>query len=89
MRHWSLLAILIVSRQRVTAVRVASISFTPTKWQKGLNWEAIEAKVTEAAAQGAELILTPEGALDGYVINEVRLGHAVARCPVTPPQTSR
>ena len=55
-----------------TRVRIASISVIPDKWQKERNWMRIEKKVREAAIDGgAELVITPEGALEGYVINEV------------------
>ena len=53
------------------SLRVASVSLTPTKWDKEGNWALIEQRVRAAAATGADLIITPEGALDGYVINEV------------------
>ena len=52
-------------------LRVASISFVPKKWDKDANTAQIEKLVTEAAKQNAQLIVTPEGALDGYVVNDV------------------
>jgi len=52
-------------------LRTASISFVPTKWDKEANATRIETLVTEAANRNAKLIVTPEGALDGYVVNEV------------------
>jgi predicted amidohydrolase len=55
-----------------TRIRIASISVIPDKWEKERNWIRIEKKVREAAIDGgAELVVTPEGALEGYVINEV------------------
>lgn len=53
------------------SLRVASLSFVPVKWDKAANAATIEKMVREAAAQRAELIVTPEGALEGYVVNEV------------------
>jgi predicted amidohydrolase len=52
-------------------LRVASVSFVPTKWDKDANVEQIEKLMHDAARQGARLVVTPEGALDGYVVNEV------------------
>lgn len=52
-------------------LRVASISFVPTKWDKDANVVQIEKYMRDAARQGARLVVTPEGALDGYVVNEV------------------
>lgn len=55
-----------------TNVRIASISVIPDKWEKEKNWNRIAKKVREAVIEGgAELVVTPEGALEGYVINEV------------------
>lgn len=58
-----------VTRERV---RVASAAVLPDKWDKEANWKRIERLVRQAATEGgAELVVTPEGALEGYVINEV------------------
>ncbi len=58
--------------QKTDRIRVASVSVLPDRWQKEINWQRIEALVRQAAAQGgAQLVVTPEGALDGYVINDV------------------
>jgi len=53
-------------------VKIASLSFVPEKWNKEKNLERIEAMSREAVKEGAELIITPEGALEGYLINVVR-----------------
>ena len=58
-------------RQTMTRVRVASASVVPDKWEKEKNWIRIERKVREAAGNGADIVVTPEGVLEGYVINEV------------------
>jgi predicted amidohydrolase len=50
---------------------VASVSIFPEKWNKPANADKIERLVRAAAADGAELVITPEGVLEGYVINEV------------------
>lgn len=52
-------------------LRVASVSIFPEKWNKPANADKIEKMVREAAAQKAELVITPEGVLEGYVVNEV------------------
>jgi len=58
--------------QTVTGLRVASAAVLPDKWDKETNWRRIEKMVREAAVMGgAELVVTPEGVLEGYVINEV------------------
>lgn len=57
--------------QTMTRVRIASASILPDKWEKERNWTRIEKKVRKAAGNGAHVVVTPEGALDGYVINEV------------------
>ena len=60
------------TEQTITNVRIASASIVPDKWEKETNWRRIERMVREAAAVGgANVVVTPEGALDGYVINEV------------------
>ncbi len=58
--------------QSVTTIRVASASVFPKKWDKQTNWQRIE-KLVRAAVKdgGAQLVVTPEGALEGYVINQV------------------
>ena len=52
-------------------VKVASLSFVPKKWDKQANLATMEKMAREAACNGAKIIVTPEGALDGYLINEV------------------
>lgn len=60
------------NNQTITSIIVASVAFVPVKWEKELNWHSIELLVREAATNGgAKVVVTPEGALDGYVINEV------------------
>jgi len=58
--------------QSQTGVRVASAAIIPKKWDKATNWIRIEKAVIEAAKNGdADVVVTPEGVLEGYVINEV------------------
>jgi len=58
--------------QTITSLRIASASIPPDKWEKAVNWGRIEKMVRQAALSGgADLVVTPEGVLEGYVINEV------------------
>lgn len=54
-----------------STLRVASLMLVPVKWDKAVNAKRLEEAIREAKAKGAELIVTPEGALEGYVVNEV------------------
>lgn len=59
-------------KQSQTHIRVASAAVLPEKWDKETNWKRIEKMATEAAKAGdAQIVVTPEGVLEGYVINEV------------------
>ena len=58
--------------QQMTNVQIASISVFPEKWNKETNWTRIEKMVRRAVSDaGPDVVVTPEGALEGYVINEV------------------
>lgn len=52
-------------------VRVAAVSFVPVKLALEQNAARLEKLMREAAAGGAKLIVAPEGAIDGYAINQV------------------
>jgi predicted amidohydrolase len=52
-------------------LRIASLMIRPVKWDKAANRQRLERAIRKAKEQGAELIVTPEGALEGYVVNEV------------------
>ncbi len=60
------------------SVEVATISFQPAKWDKAGNAEKMEALFVRAATQSPRLILTTEGALEGYVVMDVIEGRATA-----------
>jgi predicted amidohydrolase len=51
---------------------VAALSLTPEPWDKKANYAKLERFVRQAAAQGAQVVVTPEGYLEGYVGNEKR-----------------
>lgn len=57
--------------QPVSSVRVASLSILPKRWDKEANTKKIEQMVRKAVDQGAQLVITPEGVLEGYVIEEI------------------
>jgi predicted amidohydrolase len=52
-------------------LRIASLSMLPAKWDKESNARKLDRMIRQAAAKGAQLIVTPEGALEGYVIGQV------------------
>ncbi len=57
--------------QTITSVIIASASIVPDKWHKEINWSRIEKMVRKAATDGgAKVVVTPEGILEGYVIEE-------------------
>ena len=57
--------------QTITSIRIASATIVPDKWEKEINWNRIETMVRKAADEGgAKVIVTPEGILEGYVIEE-------------------
>ena len=58
-------------REEVVKIKIASLSFVPVKWDKDSNLKKIEEMAREAAANGAKILVTPEGAVEGYVVNEV------------------
>ena len=50
-------------------IKIVSLFFIPKKWDKETNLATIDKMAREAAANGAKIIVTSEGALDGYLIN--------------------
>jgi predicted amidohydrolase len=55
-------------------VRVAAISFVPRKFDLAGNADQLEAAFRQAQRGGAQIAVAPEGALDGYVVNEIIAG---------------
>jgi predicted amidohydrolase len=55
-----------------TPVTVAALSLTPEPWDKLANFAKLERFARQAAGQGAQVILAPEGFLEGYVGNQHR-----------------
>lgn len=68
---WLVVLLLCLLSQAALAeeLTVAAISVTPERWDKQANLASIEKYAREAAAQGAQLVITPEGFLEGYVAN--------------------
>ena len=64
-------------------LKVASLMYRPAKWDKDANKEGLEKAIREARDMGAELIVTPEGALEGYVVNEVIRAEGHVRAELT------
>ena len=62
--------------QRV--VRVAAVSFVPVKFDLAGNADRLEQWFREAKRGGAQLAVGPEGALEGYVVNEIIAGEEPA-----------
>jgi predicted amidohydrolase len=52
--------------------RLAGLTLTPEPWNKETNFAKLERFVRQAAAQGAQVVVAPEGFLEGYVGNEHR-----------------
>jgi predicted amidohydrolase len=55
-------------------VLVASVSFEPVKLDLVGNANLLEELFRRAAAGGAKIAVAPEGALDGYIVNEIISG---------------
>lgn len=51
---------------------IAGLQITPQAWDKEANFAKLQRYAREAAAKGAQVIVTPEGYLEGYVGNKGR-----------------
>lgn len=58
----------------VMSVRVAAVSFVPTKFDLKGNADRLEHAFRQARKGDARIAVAPEGALDGYVVNEIIAG---------------
>ncbi len=61
----------VLAQNETKPFKLASLSFIPVKWDKAANLQRIESMAKQAHEQGADLIVAPEGAVEGYLINEV------------------
>jgi predicted amidohydrolase len=59
-------------------VRVAAISFVPVKFDLRGNADRLERAFREASKGQAQIAVAPEGALEGYVVNEIIRGDVPA-----------
>jgi len=59
-------------------VRVAAVSFVPQKFDLAGNADRLERAFRLAHQGKAQIAVGPEGALDGYVVNEIIAGKAMA-----------
>ncbi|MBS1828744.1 MAG: carbon-nitrogen hydrolase family protein [Acidobacteria bacterium] len=55
-----------------TSFTMAGIRVIPDAWDKQANLKRIEKYTREAVAKGAQVVVTPEGFLEGYVANNKR-----------------
>ncbi|MFN7934341.1 MAG: carbon-nitrogen hydrolase family protein [Bryobacteraceae bacterium] len=55
-----------------TSFTMAGIRVIPDAWDKAANLKRIEKYTREAVAKGAQVVVTPEGFLEGYVANNKR-----------------
>ena len=74
-----LLALMGTVKISAQTIRVASISFEPTKFDLASNADQLEAWLRQAAAGGAKIAVAPEGILEGYVVNEIIAGEVPAQ----------
>ena len=53
------------------SIRVSALSIKPRKWDKSHNADKLESFIREAAREEPDVIVAPEGFLEGYVVMEV------------------
>lgn len=53
------------------SIVASALSIKPTKWDKAQNADKLEAFIREAARERPDVIVAPEGFLEGYVVMEV------------------
>jgi predicted amidohydrolase len=61
-----------------SSIEVAAISLRPKKWDKPANAAKMERLIRKAAAKSPDVIVTIEGALEGYVVYDVIEGRRTA-----------
>lgn len=54
---------------------VAGLRVTPTPWEKQANFSLLERFARQAVSEGARLVVTPEGFLEGYLWNDENPQH--------------
>ena len=58
---------------------VAALCFRPANFHTAVNTEVLQCMIRTAEARGADLVITPECALNGYAINDVIQQHDTPR----------
>jgi predicted amidohydrolase len=76
----AVLVVTIFASQSVAeeTIRVAAISYEPQKFNLTHNADRLEQLFRDAQQGGARIAVAPEGALDGYVVNEIIAGQEAA-----------
>ena len=57
------------------SIQAAALSLRPDKWDKPSNADKLEIFVRRAASKGSELVVAPEGFLEGYVVMDAIYHH--------------
>lgn len=70
-RFWPFDKSLVNAGLMFSRYKAAAISVRPEKWNKQYNAETLERFCRKAAQQDVDLIVAPEGFLEGYVISDV------------------
>lgn len=52
---------------------IGALRVMPVRWDKEANFQKLDKYARLAAAQGAQLVVTPEGFMDGYISNDADL----------------
>jgi len=66
------------AKNAARVVRVAAVSFVPKKFDLQGNADRLDLLFRKAKQGGAEIAVAPEGALEGYVVNEIIAGEVPA-----------
>ena len=53
------------------SIVASALSIKPTKWEKAQNADKLEAFIREAARERPDVIVAPEGFLEGYLVMDV------------------
>jgi predicted amidohydrolase len=72
MRLCSVLLIACLAFAEEISFQFAGLTLTPQSWDKEANFKKLAKFARQAAAQGAQVVVAPEGFLEGYVGNEHR-----------------
>ena len=76
---WTATSIISFAENMFNQVKVAAISFKSVKFDVEANVTKLDKLFRRARGKGAQLALSPESAIDGYVIGEVLRGHSPTR----------